>query len=405
MGERITFVGDIMCEPRMLRAAEKENGYDFSGVFEQIRPMFEASDHAVGNLETPLAGEAAGYTAGLFSFNAPDAFADAVKDAGILTVTAANNHCLDRGLDGLVRTAGVLREKGLGFAGISDDPDRRNGVCFFSAGECRIAVVSYTYGTNYSDNRICLKEEEKNAVCLLRPQPERYFTAEKRRPSPAERIVSRLTASLDYEKRCRIKKALHLPYNRAHEDNFLDRSTADPFLEKMTEDIRNARKEADLVVFFPHTGGQFNENPGAFTEYVFDRAVEAGCDVILASHPHVVQKAARKGRVPCFYSLGNFSMSPNSAYLLHENLPEYGLAVHLYTEEKKLRKCTFSVLKMVEEENGILCVWPVDRLADTVSGKKRENLLRDVSEIVSRVLGTQLREETIRAEYDFEFLS
>ena len=173
----------------------------------------------------------------------------------------------------------------------------------------------------------------------------------------------------------------------------------------MTEDIRNARKEADLVVFFPHTGGQFNENTGAFTEYVFDRAVEAGCDVILASHPHVVQKAARKGRVPCFYSLGNFSMSPNSAYLLHENLPEYGLAVPLYTEEKKLRKCTFSVLKMVEEENGILCVWPADRLADTVSGKKRENLLRDVSEIVSRVLGAQLREETIRAEYDFEFLS
>lgn len=405
MGERITFVGDIMCEPRMLRAAKRENGYDFSGVFEQVRPVFEASDHVVGNLETPLAGASAGYTGGLFSFNAPDEFADAVKNAGILTVTTANNHCLDRGMDGLVRTARVLQEKGISFAGTSPDPDHRNGVCFFSAGDCRIAVVSCTYGTNYSDNRISLKEEERNAVYLLRPQPERYFTAEKRTPSLGERIVGRLTARFDYEKRCRIKKALHLPYNRAHEDNFLDRSTAEPFLEKIAEDIRNARKEADLVVFFPHTGGQFNERPGAFTEYVFDRAAEAGCDVILASHPHVVQKAARKGRIPCFYSLGNFSMSPNSAYLLHDYLPEYGLAVHLYTEEKKLRKCTFSVLKMVEGKQGILCVWPADRLAGTLSGKKKEDLSRDVAEIVHRVSGELIREDTIRAEYDLEFFS
>ena len=112
--KKITLFGDVMCEPLLLKKAKQKDGqYVFDSVFEKIRPMIEEADYSVCNLETPLAGINAGYTNSLFSFNTPDSFADAIKKSGISLVTTANNHCLDRGIDGLKRTVQVLEEKGI----------------------------------------------------------------------------------------------------------------------------------------------------------------------------------------------------------------------------------------------------------------------------------------------------
>ena len=72
-----------MCEPLLLRAARKEDSYDFNCVFEHVKEIFANSDCVIGNLETSLARIDAGLVNKLFSFNALDEFADAVKDAGI----------------------------------------------------------------------------------------------------------------------------------------------------------------------------------------------------------------------------------------------------------------------------------------------------------------------------------
>ena len=72
---KISFLGDIMCEPLLLKAAKIHNTYDFSRVFLNVKGLLADSDYVVGNLETPLAGEEAGLVNELFSFNAPDEFA------------------------------------------------------------------------------------------------------------------------------------------------------------------------------------------------------------------------------------------------------------------------------------------------------------------------------------------
>ena len=77
---KITLVGDIMIEPPVLKAARQKDGsYNFDEVFAHTQGLLDEADFLVGNLETPLAGEEATYTQEYYVFNAPDAYADAVK--------------------------------------------------------------------------------------------------------------------------------------------------------------------------------------------------------------------------------------------------------------------------------------------------------------------------------------
>ena len=69
---KITFVGDIMCEPPVWKGAKTKNGFDFNYVFKDAQPLLDEADFRIGNLETRLAGEAAGWSATFLAFNAPD---------------------------------------------------------------------------------------------------------------------------------------------------------------------------------------------------------------------------------------------------------------------------------------------------------------------------------------------
>ena len=63
---KISILGDIMCEPLLLKAAKKGGSYDFSGVFENVKELLSESDYVIGNLETPLAGKEAKYVNELY---------------------------------------------------------------------------------------------------------------------------------------------------------------------------------------------------------------------------------------------------------------------------------------------------------------------------------------------------
>ena len=334
MSAKITIVGDIMCEPLLLAASRREGGYDFDGVFVHMKEMFAEADYVIGNLETPLAGAEAGYTDRQMSFNSPDELAAAVKRAGIDLVSTANNHCLDRGIPGLRRTVRALDEAGLAHTGTFADPAERQEACYFTVGGVRTALIAYTYGTSYYANRLALSPEEEGMVNLLHNNREPVYRKDLQpRQSLPDRVANRLLRRASWMKRTAVKRKLGLTYNVPRSDDFLNEETAAPYFDRLRADVAKARERAELVLFYPHVGGQFNPEPGLFSRYTMDRAVAAGADAVLAGHAHIVQRAELRERVPCFYSLGNFSMSPNSVYLLHEHRPEYGLAVHLYLED------------------------------------------------------------------------
>jgi AmmeMemoRadiSam system protein B len=150
----IAVAGDIMLHDEQIKAAyDAATGeYGFAGAFERVAPEILSADFAVANLETVFAGSDIGYgpqelAKGIPRFNAPDSLAAALKNAGFDLLTTANNHCLDHGEAGLLRTLDVLDVAGLAHAGTFAAPQSRepfireiNGV--------RVAFAAFTQNTN-----------------------------------------------------------------------------------------------------------------------------------------------------------------------------------------------------------------------------------------------------------------
>ena len=141
--KKITILGDIMNEPVMLAEAKKADGsYDYYPAFAPLQKLMDEADYRIANLETPLAGEEAGWTANIFQFNTPDTIADALKKLGIDALSFANNHTFDRGQAGMLRTLKVLKEKGFAVTGAFEDP-KKDRIAYFTLGDTKVAWVAY----------------------------------------------------------------------------------------------------------------------------------------------------------------------------------------------------------------------------------------------------------------------
>jgi poly-gamma-glutamate synthesis protein (capsule biosynthesis protein) len=79
--------------------------------------------------------------------------------------------------------------------------------------------------------------------------------------------------------------------------------------QDLTDAIQAARRQADFVVLMIHWGGQGSHLIIPRQRQLARLAVEAGCDVVMGMHPHVLQGIEYIGEKPVFYSLGNFAMA------------------------------------------------------------------------------------------------
>ena len=243
-------VGDIMMHGMQIKSGETKTGYDFTPFFKFVAPILGQADLALGNLETTLAGAAAKFT-GYPMFNAPDELALALKKANFDVITTSNNHSLDRGEKGLLRTIEQLKKHGFHQTGTFTSKSARDQPLIVTVKDIKIAILAYTYGTN----------------------------------------------------------GIKIPDGKPYLVNLLD-----PNL--MAADIKKAKSlGADLVTVLPHFGNEYWRKPSDQQKTVVNSLFKAGADLILGSHPHVVQpyeirqiKDAngniRTGVV--IYSLGNF---------------------------------------------------------------------------------------------------
>src|SRR6056297_202863 len=103
----LLFAGDIMGHDTQIESARQvgDGRYDYTSCFRYVQPYISSADIAIGNLEVTFAGPPyKGYPA----FSSPDALALSIRDAGFDVLVNANNHAIDRGKAGLVRTLDVL---------------------------------------------------------------------------------------------------------------------------------------------------------------------------------------------------------------------------------------------------------------------------------------------------------
>lgn len=75
---------------------------------------------------------------------------------------------------------------------------------------------------------------------------------------------------------------------------------------ELRDAVRKARDQADFVVAAMHAGTEYVRFPVAEQIQFARSAVEHGADLVIGTHPHVVQSVERYRGKLIFYSLGNF---------------------------------------------------------------------------------------------------
>ena len=399
---KISIIGDVMSESVLLDAVKQSDGsYDYDPIFLPLKGILSEADYRIANLETPVAGEDLTYSQTIVSFNAPESLVTALQKIGIDAVSTANNHATDRGQAGLVRTLDTLDRLGMPHTGTyrKGEKDR---IHYFTLGETKIAMIAYTYGVNVWPTED--EETDPDQVNFL------VYPGDKRRVKTAPqyffdalKFIKETTGQeVSWADRQSLKQILGItvPYP---DDTNCEESVLHRMDDPIRADLMEAKKNADLVLYVPHTGGQFNVEPGHASEVALDTAAKMGFDAILAAHSHTSQKAAYLGDCPTFYSLGNVSMSSNTVYSQHQTLPMFGVVAHLYVTDKKITGAGYSLFKICEEEGkpGTMRVVPVDELyASLTDEAEKEQLVRDVESVVTRISGASLTgPEAIRREY------
>ena len=283
----ISGVGDIMVHRAQIYAQHDSAAgtYDFNNNFSYIKKYLEGSDLAIGNLETTFGGPPyAGYPL----FSAPDELAAALKAAGFNIVVTANNHMVDRGMVGLLRTIDVLRGNGLIVSGSRQDETQPRYAIFESQG-VKIGVVAYTYATSSASGALNVNG----------------LAAQDSRP-----LIN------------------YFRYTHLDED-----------LENVRQTVAAARAAgADIVAVYYHWGEEYQLKSNNWQRTIAERTVnDMDADMIFGSHPHTLQEAVfitneHNGKnVPVFYSMGNF-ISNQRQETLNNRYTETGIIAQVTIE-------------------------------------------------------------------------
>jgi poly-gamma-glutamate synthesis protein (capsule biosynthesis protein) len=246
---RAIFIGDVMVHERQLQGARRSVSWDFAPQFRRVKPLF-GDALVAANLETVFAGEKSGF-AGYPSFNTPDDLACALTDLGVNVVTLANNHILDRGFKGAARTTETLDAAGIKWTGLAYGRVNPSEPLLVEHGGLRWAFVNYSYGSN-----------------------------------------SRLESNI--------------PSGDVYMNVISD--------ESVKEGLRNAGMSSpDVTVACFHWGNEYQYAPTDRQREIAALSLENGADIVIGTHPHVLQPIEIKGVDPnrslVAYSLGNFVSS------------------------------------------------------------------------------------------------
>ncbi|MFA6870766.1 MAG: CapA family protein [Bacteroidaceae bacterium] len=241
----LLFVGDLMQHDSQIAAAKNNNSYNYDECFQYVKDEISAADVAIGNLEVTLGGKPyRGYPA----FSAPDEYLQAIQRAGFDVLLTANNHCLDRGKKGLLRTLKQLDKCQLPHLGTYSDSLSKTKTypLLLEKNGFRIVFLAYTYATN--------------GISVTPPTLVNYID----------------------------KKKMHRDITKAK------------------------AMQPDVIIACMHWGDEYHLKQNREQEALADWLIAEGVTHVIGSHPHVVQPIeVRPSRYYAdshvvAYSLGNF---------------------------------------------------------------------------------------------------
>ena len=276
---KIVAVGDIMFHSPQIKSGynDSEKIYDFYPVFQRIEKYIKDADIALGNYETVAAGKEYKF-GGYPRFNAPKETLKALSMVGFDILSTVNNHSIDRGKDGIVNTIDHINEYNMVNIGTYKSKDRE--ILIRNVNGINIAFLSYSYGFNGLD--VLLSNEE----------------------------LSYMVNTIDEEK---IKNDI----------------------------VESEELGADIVTVVIHWGNEYQLTPSKEQVDLAYKMIDWGADVILGSHPHVIQKSEivkrHDGDKFIIYSMGNFVSNQRIETISNKNRShtEDGVIVSLEFEKNK----------------------------------------------------------------------
>ena len=246
---RATFLalGDIVAHDQLVyQGRTGYNEYDFTHIFAPMASVVASYDVAAITQETPFVTDDADVS-GYPCFGTPVQMGDAIRQSGFDVVVGATNHSMDKGTYGIDTTLSYWEaHPEITHLGMHRNPQDANSVSVREVNGIKIAFTDCTYGLN----GFVLPEGYEHTVDLL------------------------------YD------------------------------LDQICDNIRTSRDKVDVVVAFVHMGEEYATVPSDEQRDVAARLVDAGADVVIGSHVHVVQPceeittaAGNHGVV--YYSIGN----------------------------------------------------------------------------------------------------
>ena len=251
---RFVFAGDILLSDHVL-AAYNKTGTIGSVVDQGLRDVIDGSDVFMANQEFPFSNRGSAAADKQFTFRLPPEKVSLLKEMGIDIVTLANNHALDFGTDALLDTCDTLDEAGI-----------------------------YRVGAGAN-----LEEARKPVIMEIKGKTIGFLGASRVIPVGSWNATATSPGML---------------------------TTYDPAM--LLEDIKSAKETCDFVIVYVHWGIERDEYPQDYQRTMGKQYIDAGADMVIGSHPHVLQGMEYYNGKPIVYSLGNFvfgSSIPKTALL------------------------------------------------------------------------------------------
>lgn len=307
--------------------------YNFKNNFEYVKKYVEDADYSMVNLETTLTGNKVYRYSSYPKFNSPDELADGLKYAGFDLISTANNHAYDKGDLSIKNTLSTLKDKKLDVVGTR----KNNGDRYIvkNINNIKIGITSYSYGKIINGkkylNDVKISNEYKNSI------------------------------------------------------NIFDSTSVDKAFNNINYTLKKM-KNTDLQVVYLHWGDKYSLKENSFQQKLAQRLCDAGVDVIIGSHPHVVQPVTSikstdgKHEAVVAYSLGNFLS--NQTRDQFSQYTEDGLMINIdiskssKDEEAKVEKvtCTPTWLNKYYNSKTAKYVYEIIPIADKSDLDKIDNL-------------------------------
>ena len=300
--------GDNLIHSSLYNEAHRNanyDGYDFSPMYELLKPIVSNYDIEYYNQETILGGSEIGLS-DYPTFNSPYEVGDTMIDLGFNLVSLATNHTIDSGSKAVLNSREYWNSKENVLAvGSYSSEEERNKVDIRESNGITYTMLNYTYGTNG----------------IKVPEGKEY-------------LVNVWPTDLDIN------------------DPEKDTEYQD-YKKTVLEDIKRVRDKVDVLFVAMHWGVEYTHEP---TEYEKDMAkflADNGVDVIIGTHPHVIQPVTWIDNTLVIYSLGNLI---SAQYQNQSTCTDYKCTTGLMTSFKitKTEKGKDKTIKIDDVSNELI---------------------------------------------------